>query len=195
MLKLGALLVLAVALAIGGWFLGLNFSRIEGGDTPDQAEAVPTPAPTSGPEAGKPTPTPAIATPTPTPTPTPAPAPPGNPEGPPEIRKALPVERAVMPTRPAPFMPLDAGEVDETETPPAPVEHEVEIHPLQATWLKVLKNDTYSAPVFENWFTPNQEPLVFRGQKFWIQVQHVGHIAIRKNGQDVPVNGSHIVIE
>lgn len=76
-----------------------------------------------------------------------------------------------------------------------PTINEVELRPLNKTWVKIQKEDLISEPIFEDWLYPDAPPLTFRGTKFRIEIADKDAVEIRKNGEIIPYEVPGITIE
>jgi cytoskeleton protein RodZ len=127
------------------------------------------------------TPFPNTANPGTTPAPAPAPAPAG-----------APGDRtfATAPTTPPPFgSPTPAvGALQPQATPaPLPPVNELIVEPLRKTWVRIRRDDPTAEPIFDDILYPKVGMLKLRGARFWVEAREPDAVALKKNGQSVPV--------
>jgi cytoskeletal protein RodZ len=149
----------------------------------------PTPAPTAAPAS---TPTAVVAA-TPTPTPvaravavesaTPTPVPTATPESTIEVRRAEPVNP----------LPPATGAVSPAAIPST--QNILTLQSIKKTWVLIRRGGQDAPPVYEDWLTPDAQPLTFNGPKFWIQMSDPNGVQIRKNSQPVTYQQPGISVE
>jgi cytoskeletal protein RodZ len=175
----------------------LNVQRLAPGKTESTAQASPSTSPATGSKPAPPGPAssapsnvasaPSVA-PTVSSAPTLAPAAvaaaaPGEPE----VRKAKPVTREDLISKPQDTQnssPAESGE-----------QNRVAIRPLKRTYVRVTVGDAKGKPAFERWVSPTDGPVEFSGKHVSIRVLDPDAVKITKNGkaleagdQDVTVN-------
>lgn len=73
--------------------------------------------------------------------------------------------------------------------------YEISIQPVERSWVKIIRDDPDAPPVFEDYLSPGDNPLVFTGSKFWITVMERDAIVVRRNGVPVVFEGTALIIE
>jgi cytoskeletal protein RodZ len=121
--------------------------------------------------------------------------------GPPEIRKALPVT-ASAPSQPEVRRALPVSHEDLAKPPEAanssPAEsgeqNRVTIRPLRRTYVRVTVGDESAKPAFERWVSPADGPVEFRGKHVSIRILDPEAVAITKNGQALQENDQDVTV-
>ena len=81
------------------------------------------------------------------------------------------------------------------ETTPAPDEGKrLEVRALRRTYIRVVRDERGSQPVFSGYASPKAEPIVVKGKRFWLKVSDRRAVEIREDGQVVHVRSANIVI-
>ncbi len=150
------LFVFLVAAVAFGFFLYVNWQRIEPVAHKDGATTPPAQGTATTPLAPK-------ATAANTAGSTPAPHAPA-------LRPSTPTDREIL------AAPLLAN------PPPAGASNEVLVQPIKKTWVVVRKDDPNSPPIFEDYLYPDSPPLKLKGTRFFIEARDPKAIQIRKNG-------------
>jgi len=137
---------------------------------------APSPARTAGSSASPDNaPAPALAVQTPKPENSP------DPGQPPAVAAASPAAGAL----PAPV----------ADTSPATNEGKrLEVRALRRTYIRVVRDERSSQPVFSGYASPKAEPIVVEGKRFWLKVSDRRAVEVREDGQVVRVRSANIVI-
>jgi cytoskeletal protein RodZ len=181
------LAVVAVLILVGVplvAFFAINLSRLSTADGGNKVTAA-TRAPMVGnsPEvSNEPGASPSISTEatellsSPTASPSPAPSV--------EVRRALPVDANFQKPEPS-----------ASPSPADPAPQKLEIKVKERTWLRVIKDEQNSQPVFNDFVGPNSPAIVVQGKRFWLKALDKNVLELRKNGQTVNGRDGDIVIE
>jgi hypothetical protein len=82
------------------------------------------------------------------------------------------------------------------EANPAPAEGKrLEVRALRRTYIRVVRDQRGSQPVFSGYASPKAEPIVVEGKRFWLKVSDRRAVEVREDGQVVHVRSANIVID
>jgi hypothetical protein len=81
------------------------------------------------------------------------------------------------------------------ETSLAPVEGKrLEVRALRRTYIRVVRDQRGSQPVFSGYASPKADPIVVEGKRFWLKVSDRRAVEVREDGQVVRVRSTNTVI-
>jgi cytoskeletal protein RodZ len=81
------------------------------------------------------------------------------------------------------------------EPSPAPDEGKrLEVRALRRTYIRVVRDERGSQPVFSGYASPKAEPIVVKGKRFWLKVSDRRAVEVREDGQVVRVRSANTVI-
>ena len=66
---------------------------------------------------------------------------------------------------------------------------------LKKTWVKILKDNPGSVPIYEDWLYPDTLPLRLNGARFYIQMSDQTGLQILKNGVPQPISQPVMTIQ
>jgi cytoskeletal protein RodZ len=79
---------------------------------------------------------------------------------------------------------------------PTPVEGKrLEVRALRRTYIRVVRDQRGSQPVFSGYASPKAEPIVVEGKRFWLKVSDRRAVEVREDGQVVRVRSTNTVID
>ena len=82
------------------------------------------------------------------------------------------------------------------EVSPTPVEGKrLEVRALRRTYIRVVRDQRGSQPVFSGYASPKAEPIVVEGKRFWLKVSDRRAVEVREDGQVVRVRSTNTVID
>ncbi|MBV9489676.1 MAG: helix-turn-helix domain-containing protein [Verrucomicrobia bacterium] len=93
---------------------------------------------------------------------------------------------------PAPAASATPAGVSAESTPPDG--KRLEVRALRRTYIRVVRDERGSEPVFSGYTSPKAEPIVVKGKRFWLKVSDRRAIEVRENGQIVRGHSPNIVI-
>jgi cytoskeletal protein RodZ len=70
----------------------------------------------------------------------------------------------------------------------------LEVRALRRTYIRVVRNERGSQPVFSGYASPKAEPIVVEGKRFWLKVSDRRAVEVREDGQVVRVRSANTVI-
>ena len=92
--------------------------------------------------------------------------------------------------------PTDRDYVAASALPPTPATaDEVLVQPLKKTWIIVRKGDPKSAPIFEDYLYPDSPALKLKGARFFIEARDPSAIQIRKNGAPMSYQSPGVAVQ
>lgn len=98
---------------------------------------------------------------------------------------------------PASLAGIDPGQpVAGAETGPAPPDGKrLEVRALRRTYIRVIRDERESEPVFSGYASPKANPIiVVKGRRFWLKVSDRRAVEVREDGQVVRGHSPNIVI-
>lgn len=100
---------------------------------------------------------------------------------------------APAPAPTAPIEPAEPAPGPESEQTP-PDGKRLEVRALRRTYIRVVRDERGSEPVFSGYASPKAEPIVVKGKRFWLKVSDRRAVEVRENGQLVRGHSSNVVI-
>lgn len=71
----------------------------------------------------------------------------------------------------------------------------LEVRALRRTYIRVVRDQRGSQPVFSGYASPKAEPIVVEGKRFWLKVSDRRAVEVREDGQVVRVRSTNTVID